>query len=59
MKIQTIKLPAGCTEVKEEEKGSLDGGSALPTAVKAVIAVGGFVRMTYDAKKRQDPAASK
>lgn len=46
MKIQTIKLPAGCTEVKEEEKGSLDGGSALPTAVKAVIAVGGAVALT-------------
>ncbi|OUN34407.1 hypothetical protein B5G28_12750 [Faecalibacterium sp. An77] len=38
---ETMKLPASCTLMTEEEMMYTDGGTAAETAVKAVIAVGG------------------
>lgn len=38
---ETMKLPANCTLMTEEEMMYTDGGTAAETAVKAVIAVGG------------------
>lgn len=38
---ETMKLPASCTLMTEEEMMYTDGGTAAETAVKAVIALGG------------------
>lgn len=38
--MNTLKLPASCTLMTEEELRSIHGGTALETAAKAVLAVG-------------------
>ena len=38
---KTMKLPADCTLMTEEEMMYTDGGAAAETALKAVIALGG------------------
>ena len=40
---KTMKLPADCTRMTEEEMMTTNGGSAAETALKAVIALGGAV----------------
>lgn len=38
--MNTLKLPASCTLMTEEELRSIHGGTTLETAAKAVLAVG-------------------
>lgn len=46
MKNEMMKLPAACSMMSEEEMMYVDGGSAVGTAVKAVIAVGTAAALT-------------
>lgn len=46
MKNEMIQLPAACTLMNEDEMMNVDGGSAVETAVKAVVAIGGAVALT-------------
>ena len=44
--MNTMKLPANCAGLNENEKLDTIGGSAVETAAKAVIAIGGAVALT-------------
>ena len=44
--MNNMKLPANCAQMTEDEMLNIEGGNALETAVKAVIAVGGAVALT-------------
>ena len=42
---KTMKLPADCTLMTEEEMMYTDGGSAAETALKAALVVGGAIAL--------------
>lgn len=46
MNNEMIKLPADCARMTEAEMMDVEGGSAVETAVKAVVAIGGAVVLT-------------
>ena len=41
-----MKLPANCAMMNDDEMMNVSGGSAIETAFKAVIAIGGAVALT-------------
>ena len=41
-----MKLPANCAQMTEDEMMDVNGGGAIETAAKAVIAVGGALGLT-------------
>ena len=41
-----MKLPANCAMMNDDEMMNVSGGSAIETAFKAVVAIGGAVALT-------------
>lgn len=44
--MNNMKLPANCAMMNDDEMMNVSGGSAIETAFKAVIAIGGAVALT-------------
>lgn len=44
--MNNMKLPANCEMMNDDEMMNVSGGSAIETAFKAVVAIGGAVALT-------------